>query len=130
MSDNTTPAEPIDGEIMQQDAMRPDEVPSHLVELMQSAAPALRAVPPWVIAAGLAKVLPEYGALVQQNAATHDYHRREDQATALTTRVYGASLLSRLAFEAETDARRGVDPALNAAVAERLRDGARREGRP
>lgn len=122
--------EPISGEIVSRPAMTADEVPSHLVEAMQSAAPALRAVPTWVIAAGLARVLPEYGALVQQNAGTADYHRREDRATSLTTRVYGAALLSRLAFEAETAARSGIEPELNEAVAERLRAGARREGRP
>jgi hypothetical protein len=43
--------------------------------------------------------------------------------------VYGAALLSRLAFEAETAANSGIEPELNTALAERLRAGARREGR-
>lgn len=49
--------------------MRPEDVPAELVEAMQGVSSALRALPPWVIAAGLAAVLPQAGAGVLEGFA-------------------------------------------------------------
>ena len=106
-----------------------EDVAAEMVEVMQERFPALRALPPQVLAEALAEVLPVYGAMVQVRTFGHDYERRERSAESLTKRAYGAGLLLRIAGEVDQAARAGVDPAANRALARMLRDRAHREGR-
>lgn len=122
MSDDITPTEGAD-------VARHDDVAAEMVRIMRERHPELRAVPARDLETALAELLPVYGAMVQARTFGHDYERRERHANSLTTRVYGSSLLQRLAAEADRDAGAGVDPAVNRAVARKLREQARREGR-
>lgn len=107
----------------------PDEdVPAEMAKVMQARFPSLGDIAPEALAAALADVLPVYGAMVQVRTFGHDYERRERHANSLTTRVYGVSLLQRIAAEAERDANAGIDPAANRAAAKVLRERARTEG--
>lgn len=109
---------------------RHDDVAADMVRIMRERHPELRAIPARDLETALAEVLPVYGAMVQVRTFGHDYERREQRANSLTTRVYGVSLLQRIAAEAERDANAGIDPAANRAAAKVLRDRARTEGAP
>ncbi len=109
---------------------RHDDVAADMVRIMRERHPELLAIPARDLESALAEVLPVYGAMVQVRTFGHDYERRERHANSLTTRVYGVSLLQRIAAEAERDANAGIDPAANRAAARVLRERAKTEGRP
>lgn len=112
------------------DVARHDDVAADMVRIMRERHPELLAIPARDLESALAEVLPVYGAMVQVRTFGHDYERRERHANSLTTRVYGVSLLQRIAAEAERDANAGIDPAANRAAARVLRERAKTEGRP
>lgn len=112
------------------DVARHDDVAAEMVKVMREWHPELRAIPARDLVTALAEVLPVYGAMVQVRTFGEDYERREQRANSLTTRVYGVSLLQRVAAEAERDANAGIDPAANRAAARVLRERAKTEGRP
>lgn len=112
------------------DVARHDDVAAEMVKVMRERHPELRAIPARDLVTALAEVLPVYGAMVQVRTFGEDYERREQRANSLTTRVYGVSLLQRVAAEAERDANAGIDPAANRAAARVLRERAKTEGRP
>lgn len=120
---STEPSPPSSGQVDQ-----PDDVAAEMVRVMLDRNPALAGVDEQDLTAALAEVLPVYGAIVQVRTFGHDYQRREQSAQSLTKRVYGASVLLRIAAEADRDARAGVDPATNRALAAKLRTWAHREG--
>lgn len=107
-----------------------EDVAAEMVRVMRDRSPGLRKVPASALAEALAEVLPVYGAMVEARTFGHDYERRERDARSLTTRVYGASLLLRLANEADQAARAGTEPAINTTLARQLRTLAHREGTP
>ncbi len=111
------------------DIARPDDVVAEMVKVMRERHPELLEIPAADLERALAEVLPVYGAMVQVRTFGHDYERRERSAESLTKRVYGSSVLLRIAADAERDAAAGVDPATNRAVASNLRARAHREGR-
>lgn len=123
MSSDITPTEGAD-------VARHDDVAAEMVKVMRERHPELREIPARDLETALAEVLPVYGAMVQVRTFGHDYERREQRANSLTTRVYGVSLLQRIAAEAERDANAGIDPAANRAAAKVLRERARTEGAP
>jgi hypothetical protein len=123
MSNDITPPEGTD-------VARHDDVAAEMVKVMRERHPELRAIPARDLVTALAELLPVYGAMVQVRTFGHDYERRERHANSLTTRVYGVSLLQRVAAEAERDANAGIDAAANRAVARVLRERAKTEGRP
>jgi len=100
-----------------------------MVKVMRERHPELREIPESILVQALAEVLPVYGAMVQVRTFGADYARREERANSLTTRVYGASLLLKVAADAERDANAGIDTAANRAAAKVLRARAHREGR-
>lgn len=112
------------------DVARHDDVAADMVRIMRERHPELCAISARDLESALAEVLPVYGAMVQVRTFGHDYERREQRANSLTTRVYGVSLLQRIAAEAERDANAGIDPAANRAAARVLRERAKTEGRP
>jgi hypothetical protein len=107
-----------------------DDVASEMVKVMRERHPELQAIPARDLVQALAEVLPVYGAMVEVRTFGHDYKRREERANSLTTRVYGVSLLQRVAAEAERDANAGIDAAANRDLARVLRERAKTEGRP
>lgn len=109
---------------------RHDDVAAEMVKVMTERHPELLTIPARDLVQALAEVLPVYGAMVQVRTFGEDYERREQRANSLTTRVYGVSLLQRVAAEAERDANAGIDPAANRAAARVLRERAKTEGRP
>lgn len=107
-----------------------DDVAAEMVKVMRERHPELQAIPARDLVQALAEVLPVYGAMVEVRTFGHDYERREERANSLTTRVYGVSLLQRVAAEAERDADAGIDAAVNRDLARVLRERAKTEGRP
>lgn len=112
------------------DVARHDNVAADMVRIMRERHPELLAISARDLETALAEVITVYGAMVQVRTFGHDYERRERHANSLTTRVYGVSLLQRIAAEAERDANAGIDPAANRAAARVLRERAKTEGRP
>jgi hypothetical protein len=104
------------------------DLATEISHVMLERFPQLRAVPADAIAQALAQVLPVYGAMVQTALFSHDYRRRERSAENLTKRTYVAGVLLRMAAEADQDALRGTDPAVNRAMAAKLRARAHQEG--
>lgn len=110
-------------------AMAPEDVPAELVELaMREYLPGLYDTGEEAMRAALAVVLPLYGAAVIVGAGVEHYERQVELARSLTTRVYGASLLLKLAAEATAAANQGIEPVLNRKLAAMLRARARAEG--
>ena len=105
------------------------DVAAEMVQVMRDRHPELREIPEEILVQALVEVLPVYGAMVQVRTFGQDYTRREERANSLTTRVYGVSLLLKVAAEAERDANAGIDAAANRDLAKVLRARARREGR-
>lgn len=106
-----------------------DDVAAEMAKVMRDRHPKLREIPDDILVQALAEVLPVYGAMVTVRTFGADYARREQRANSMTTRVYGVSLLLKVAAEAERDANAGIDPAGNRAAARVLRARAHREGR-
>jgi hypothetical protein len=119
MSDELTTTQP----------MAPEDVPAELVELaMREYLPGLYDTSEEAMRQALAVVLPVHGASIIVRAGVEHYDRQVTLAKSLTTRVYGAALLFKLADEATTAANQGIEPTLNRKLADMLRNRARREG--
>lgn len=109
--------------------MSPQDVPPELVELaMREYLPGLYDTGEEAMRQALAVVLPIYGAAIIAGAGVEHYGRQVELARSLTTRVYGAALLFKLADEATAAANQGIEPALNLKLADMLRARARKEG--
>lgn len=109
--------------------MAPEDVPAELVALaMREYLPGLYDTGEEAMRQALAVVLPLYGAGIIAGAGVEHYNRQVEVARSLSTRVYGAALLFKIADEASTAADRGIEPALNRNLADMLRDRARVEG--
>jgi hypothetical protein len=76
----------------------------------------------------LAATLPLYGAVMIAGAGVDHYQRQENLARELTGRTARVAMLMDLASEAQGVANAGVEPVLNAKLAQMLRDRAHREG--